>query len=83
MYIYVRTLTHVQCSTWNISQICRPRPAAQEKGRAAARPNENKEIYRPKPADCMDCRDRSEVEAMPCMRSLNSSAFEAFSRAVS
>lgn len=37
----------------------------------------------PKPADCIDCREMSEVEAMPCMRSLKSSALEAFSRAVS
>ena len=56
----------------------RPRKRARRSA-----PHENKETYRPKPADCMDCRDRSEVEAIPCMRSLNSSAFEAFSRAVS
>jgi len=37
----------------------------------------------PNPADCMDCREISEVEAMPCMRSLKSSALEAFSSAVS
>ena len=37
----------------------------------------------PNPADCIDCREMSAVEAMPCIRSLNSSAFEAFSRAVS
>ncbi len=40
--------------------------------------------YRPpNPADCIDCREISDVDAMPCMRSLKSSAFEAFSRAVS
>jgi hypothetical protein len=41
-------------------------------------------IYRPpNPADCIDCREISAVEAMPCMRSLKSSALEAFSSAVS
>jgi hypothetical protein len=55
-----------------------------EKGRACARPEvQEEQTQRPKLADCMDCRDRSEVEAMPCIRSLNSSAFEALSRAVS
>ena len=59
-------------------------PPIQEKGRACARPEvQEEQTQRPKLADCMDCRDRSEVEAMPCMRSLNSSAFEALSRAVS
>jgi hypothetical protein len=43
------------------------------------RPN----LQRPKPADCIDCRERSDVDAIPCIRSLNSSAFEALSRAVS
>jgi hypothetical protein len=38
---------------------------------------------RPNPAACIDCREMSAVEAMPCMRNLNSSAFEALSRAVS
>jgi hypothetical protein len=37
----------------------------------------------PKPAACIDCREISAVDAIPCMRSLNSSEFEAFSRAVS
>src|SRR5579871_2173455 len=37
----------------------------------------------PNPAVCIDCREISAVEAIPCMRSLKSSAFEAFSRAVS
>jgi hypothetical protein len=39
--------------------------------------------HRPKPADCIACREISDVDAIPCMRSLNSSAFDAFSRAVS
>jgi hypothetical protein len=39
--------------------------------------------YRPNPADCIDCREISAVDAIPCMRSLKSSAFEAFSSAVS
>jgi hypothetical protein len=43
----------------------------------------NFQSQRPKPADCMDCRERSAVDAMPCMRNLNSSALEALSRAVS
>ena len=38
---------------------------------------------RPKPADCIDCREMSEVDAIPCIRNLNSSAFDALSRAVS
>ena len=37
----------------------------------------------PNPAVCIDCREISAVDAIPCMRSLKSSAFEAFSRAVS
>jgi hypothetical protein len=42
------------------------------------------EAYRPPyPADCIDCREMSAVEAMPCMRNLKSSALEAFSSAVS
>jgi REP element-mobilizing transposase RayT len=40
-------------------------------------------LYLPKPADCIDCREISDVEAIPCIRSLNSSAFEALSSAVS
>jgi len=40
--------------------------------------------YRPpNPADCIDCREISAVDAMPCIRSLKSSALEAFSSAVS
>jgi len=39
--------------------------------------------YLPNPADCIDCREISAVDAMPCMRSLKSSALEAFSSAVS
>ncbi len=37
----------------------------------------------PNPAVCIDCRETSAVDAIPCMRNLKSSAFEAFSRAVS
>src|SRR6476620_10724111 len=37
----------------------------------------------PKPVACMAFFDRSLVEEMPCMRSLKSSAFDAFSSAVS
>jgi len=37
----------------------------------------------PKPAVCIDCREMSDVDAIPCIRNLNSSAFEALSRAVS
>jgi hypothetical protein len=58
--------------------------SGQTKGALARAPCQAlKPIYRPNPADCMDCRDKSDVDAMPCMRSLNSSAFDAFSRAVS
>ena len=39
--------------------------------------------HRPNPADCIDCFEMSDVEAIPCIRSLNSSAFEALSNAVS
>jgi len=40
--------------------------------------------YRPpNPADCIDCREMSAVDAIPAMRSLKSSALEAFSSAVS
>jgi len=42
------------------------------------------ELYLPpNPADCIDCREISAVEAIPCMRNLKSSALEAFSSAVS
>lgn len=37
----------------------------------------------PNPADCIDCREMSAVDAIPCIRSLKSSALEAFSSAVS
>ena len=39
--------------------------------------------FAPNPAACIDCREMSAVDAMPCMRSLKSSALEAFSSAVS
>ena len=38
---------------------------------------------RPKPVVCIAFREMSAVDAIPCIRSLNSSAFEALSRAVS
>ena len=75
--------TDIKASTmFHVEHIAHLHCRARKRARRSA-PHENKETYRPKPADCMDCRDRSEVEAMPCMRSLNSSAFDAFSRAVS
>ena len=77
-YTNTRTMFHVE-HTAKFADYTR---RARKRARRSA-PHENKETYRPKPADCMDCRDRSEVEAIPCMRSLNSSAFDAFSRAVS
>lgn len=84
-YVYRCTYT-IASTTFHVEHNAhlqnRTSPAQEKRSRRSA-PHENKETYRPKPADCMDCRDRSEVEAMPCMRSLNSSAFDAFSRAVS
>jgi hypothetical protein len=53
----------------------RPKKANLKTPRARYRP--------PKPAVCIDCREMSAVEAIPCIRSLKSSAFEAFSSAVS
>ena len=73
-------------------------PLRAKKGRAEARPSFRRNKFhkqqrsagqtqsptqRPKPADCIDCREMSAVDAIPCIRSLNSSAFEALSRAVS
>jgi hypothetical protein len=40
-------------------------------------------LQRPKPVVCIAFREMSAVDAMPCIRSLNSSAFEALSSAVS
>lgn len=40
-------------------------------------------LQRPKPVVCIAFREMSAVDAIPCIRSLNSSAFEALSRAVS
>ena len=61
--------THVEA----ISRSEKPKPESRSPPR-----------YRPpNPADCIDCREMSAVEAMPCMRSLKSSALEAFSSAVS
>jgi len=83
-YVYLRTY-RTASTMFHVEHIANLQAApshARKRARRSA-PHENRETYRPKPADCMDCRDRSEVEAMPCMRSLNSSAFDAFSRAVS
>lgn len=40
-------------------------------------------LQRPKPVCCIAFREMSAVDAIPCIRSLNSSAFEALSSAVS
>ena len=61
--------------------------ASKKKGAIHSRPKKpdaRRPLYLPpNPADCIDCREISAVEAMPCIRSLKSSALEAFSSAVS
>jgi hypothetical protein len=51
--------------------------------RSAGQTQSPPQSQRPKPADCIACREMSDVDAIPCIRSLNSSAFEALSSAVS
>jgi hypothetical protein len=57
-----------------------PKPEARSPEARSPKPELS---YLPNPADCIDCREISAVDAIPCMRSLKSSALEAFSRAVS
>ena len=47
------------------------------------KPNLAANLQRPKPVVCIAFREMSAVDAIPCIRSLNSSAFEALSSAVS
>jgi hypothetical protein len=65
----------------------RPRPRRNKLNKATMFTKDNLETrldsQRPKPADCIDCREISEVDAIPCIRNLNSSAFDALSSAVS
>src|ERR1700751_2575449 len=59
--------------------IARAHPRRQHNEKSKSR----KAYLPPNPAVCIDCREMSAVEAMPCIRSLKSSALEAFSSAVS
>ncbi len=60
------------------------KPGSQKPEAGSRSQKPEAELYLPpNPADCIDCREISAVEAMPCMRSLKSSALEAFSSAVS
>jgi hypothetical protein len=47
------------------------------------KPNLVANLQRPKPVVCIAFREMSAVDEIPCIRSLNSSAFDALSRAVS
>src|SRR5260370_36862100 len=59
------------------------RNKVQKQQRSAGHTHSRPNLQRPKPVVCIDCREMSAVDAMPCIRSLNSSAFEAHSRAAS